>query len=89
MLPQTTMRGRSHAGYLGNILNSMASPARFELTTPGLGILCSIRLSYGDFTNYINGLAVSTSSAFRRIARSIAGASSLARHDEATKAPRT
>ena len=22
-------------------------PARFELTTPGLGILCSIRLSYG------------------------------------------
>ena len=26
----------------------VASPARFELTTPGLGILCSIQLSYGD-----------------------------------------
>ena len=26
----------------------VASPARFELTTPGLGILCSILLSYGD-----------------------------------------
>ena len=27
----------------------LASPARFELTAPGLGILCSILLSYGDF----------------------------------------
>ena len=27
---------------------TLASPARFELTTPGLGILCSILLSYGD-----------------------------------------
>ena len=29
----------------------MASPARFELTAPGLGILCSILLSYGDNQN--------------------------------------
>ena len=28
----------------------LASPARFELTTPGLGILCSILLSYGDLS---------------------------------------
>ena len=28
----------------------MVSPARFELTAPGLGILCSILLSYGDYT---------------------------------------
>jgi hypothetical protein len=27
---------------------AMASPAGFEPTAPGLGILCSIRLSYGD-----------------------------------------
>ncbi len=27
----------------------MVSPAGFEPTAPGLGILCSIRLSYGDF----------------------------------------
>jgi hypothetical protein len=33
-------------------LISLASPARFELTTPGLGILCSIRLSYGDARRY-------------------------------------
>ncbi len=26
----------------------VVSPARFELTAPGLGILCSILLSYGD-----------------------------------------
>ena len=25
-------------------------PARFELTAPGLGILCSIHLSYGGLT---------------------------------------
>ena len=31
-------------------IGDLASPARFELTTPGLGILCSILLSYGDFT---------------------------------------
>jgi hypothetical protein len=35
----------------------LASPARFELTTPGLGILCSILLSYGDFSDYFNHLA--------------------------------
>jgi hypothetical protein len=34
-----------------NLLKSLASPARFELTTPGLGILCSILLSYGDFSS--------------------------------------
>ncbi len=27
---------------------TMASPAGFEPTAPGLGILCSILLSYGD-----------------------------------------
>ena len=30
-------------------LRSLASPAGFEPTAPGLGILCSILLSYGDF----------------------------------------
>src|SRR5688572_26333221 len=29
-------------------LNRLASPARFELATPGLGNRCSIQLSYGD-----------------------------------------
>ena len=29
-------------------LETMASPAGFEPTAPGLGILCSILLSYGD-----------------------------------------
>jgi hypothetical protein len=33
----------------------MASPARFELTAPGLGILCSILLSYGDTAAMIHG----------------------------------
>ena len=33
----------------------MASPARFELTAPGLGILCSILLSYGDTANILHG----------------------------------
>ena len=28
--------------------SEMASPARLELATPGLGNQCSIRLSYGD-----------------------------------------
>src|SRR5271165_7249831 len=31
-----------------SVLSRMASPAGFEPTAPGLGILCSIRLSYGD-----------------------------------------
>jgi hypothetical protein len=35
----------------------VASPARFELTTPGLGILCSILLSYGDLP--INSISCS------------------------------
>jgi hypothetical protein len=33
------------------LLIILTSPARFELTTPGLGILCSILLSYGDLAN--------------------------------------
>ena len=32
-------------------LGVLASPAGFEPTAPGLGILCSILLSYGDFDN--------------------------------------
>src|SRR6185437_9362209 len=41
---------RSQAAQLNefNYWRRVASPARFELTTPGLGILCSIQLSYGD-----------------------------------------
>jgi hypothetical protein len=33
-----------------------ASPAGFEPTAPGLGILCSIRLSYGDLPFCLNDL---------------------------------
>ena len=29
------------------MLEKKVPPARFELTAPGLGILCSIHLSYG------------------------------------------
>ena len=32
----------------GDIATVLASPAGFEPTAPGLGILCSILLSYGD-----------------------------------------
>jgi len=31
-----------------NAWKDLASPAGFEPTAPGLGILCSILLSYGD-----------------------------------------
>ncbi len=31
------------------LLILLVSPAGFEPTAPGLGILCSILLSYGDF----------------------------------------
>src|SRR3954468_12372186 len=48
----------------------MASPARFELTAPGLGILCSILLSYGDtqrnqFVSLIPRLVSYTQSRYR------------------------
>ena len=33
----------------------LVSPARIELTAPGLGNLCSIRLSYGDRAKKLNG----------------------------------
>jgi hypothetical protein len=33
---------------IDKLLESLASPARFERTAPRLGIWCSIRLSYGD-----------------------------------------
>src|SRR4030095_7096311 len=36
---------------LRNDLVSLMPPARFELTAPGLGILCSIHLSYGGTSN--------------------------------------
>ena len=32
---------------MNNPLKKLATPAGFEPTTPGLGILCSILLSYG------------------------------------------
>ena len=41
----------------------MATPAGFEPATPGLGILCSILLSYGAWTRWYLGviaLAVNT-----------------------------
>src|SRR5690606_18796787 len=43
-------RARERGGELGadrTILSRLVTPAGFEPTTPGLGILCSIRLSYG------------------------------------------
>jgi hypothetical protein len=36
----------------------LASPARFELTTPGLGILCSILLSYGDLPAHFSKIGL-------------------------------
>ena len=36
----------------------MASPAGFEPTAPGLGILCSILLSYGDIHSVLHDSAV-------------------------------
>jgi hypothetical protein len=38
---------------LSFITRKVASPAGFEPTTPGLGILCSILLSYGDLPAFI------------------------------------
>jgi hypothetical protein len=38
------------------VCSAVASPAGFEPTAPGLGILCSIRLSYGDLLLYISCL---------------------------------
>ena len=40
--------------------SGVASPAGFEPTAPGLGILCSIRLSYGDIVNEFNKLLPSS-----------------------------
>ncbi|MFM2128883.1 MAG: hypothetical protein RL477_429 [Pseudomonadota bacterium] len=40
----------------------MASPAGFEPTAPGLGILCSIQLSYGDPAVLYHGHAAGVSS---------------------------
>ena len=39
---------RPHNTLILLCFRSMASPAGFEPTAPGLGILCSILLSYGD-----------------------------------------
>ena len=39
------------------MVGELASPAGFEPTAPGLGILCSILLSYGDI-EYFNNLAL-------------------------------
>jgi hypothetical protein len=45
--PDATGRGMDAEAKPTNL--EMASPARLELATPGLGNQCSIRLSYGDF----------------------------------------
>ena len=46
-------------------------PARFELTAPGLGILCSILLSYGGLTEYFYLFAFYSVIIFERLMRTI------------------
>jgi hypothetical protein len=42
------------SGYKSNYKSALVSLGRFELPTPGLGILCSVHLSYRDNCNYNN-----------------------------------
>ena len=46
-------------------------PARFELTAPGLGILCSILLSYGGVTEYFYLFALCSVIIFNQLMRTI------------------
>ncbi len=47
------MHARVSAAWFAAMLDALvASPAGFEPTAPGLGILCSILLSYGDLTDF-------------------------------------
>ncbi len=43
-----------------NVLKRLARPRGFEPPTPGLGILCSIRLSYGRAVGMVDRLLYST-----------------------------
>src|ERR1700722_14846428 len=58
---------------LDKSLIQLASPIGFEPTAPGLGILCSILLSYGDIhqTRRLYKSAPATSTAPRPITRSL------------------
>lgn len=46
-------------------------PARFERTAPGLGILCSILLSYGGVTEYFHLFAFCSVIIFNQLMRTI------------------
>ena len=53
------------------LLENLVPPARFELTAPGLGILCSILLSYGGLIEYFYLFAFYSVIIFKRLMRTI------------------
>ena len=55
MIPQRLGPGVSDGEIAPDLLILLASPAGFKPTTPGLGILCSILLSYGDLQMILTG----------------------------------